>query len=236
MYIWITDKRLPNWVNSAKFTCREHLGFLHPSVSGHLSPSLIKLSKDIKLISSSSVFLRTRRWTPGRTWPFCRWASRMLRQHRSCPSSTFPPALNSKPITAVWFRSDLHHVMSSRHRGGAVVAVTSPRSKAFPVRLILKWSSSPLCRSQLMYCNSLCSALTHEAVSCLQLLQNPAARLLKNQSISLQVSLGYTPVKRRIDFKILLMTFKAFHGLTRSYWICSHLVSPPPPVSQGHFG
>lgn len=107
--------------------------------------------------------------------------------------------------------------MSSRRRGGAVVAVTLPRSKAFSVRLILKCSSSPLCRSQLIYPNSLCSALTREAVSCLH---------LKNQSISLQVSLHDTPVKNRIDFKILLITFKAFHGPARCYWICSHPVSP----------
>lgn len=41
--------------------------------------------------------------------------------------------------------------------------------------------------------------------------------LLKKQSMSLQVSLHYTPVKQRIDFKILLITFKALYGLAQSY-------------------
>lgn len=57
----------------------------------------------------------------------------------------------------------------------------------------------------------------------------------KNQSMCLQVMLHYTPVKQRIDFKILLITFKAFHGLARSYWICSHLVSPAQHLAPAWF-
>lgn len=47
------------------------------------------------------VVLRTQHWTLERTLPFSQWASRMLRLPKSSQNSTFPPALNSKPIAPI---------------------------------------------------------------------------------------------------------------------------------------
>ncbi|KAI5100796.1 hypothetical protein C0J45_9782, partial [Silurus meridionalis] len=74
--------------------------------------------------------------------------------------------------------------------------------------------------SRLDYCNALLSgcAISSE----LQLVQNAAARVLtrsrKYDHITpVLISLHWLPIKSRIDYKILLLTYKALNGLALQY-------------------
>ena len=76
--------------------------------------------------------------------------------------------------------------------------------------------------SRLDYCNSLYFGLSQSSLSCLQLVQNAAARLLtgtrKHESITpILFKLHWLPVKFRIDFKILLFVYKALNNLAPQY-------------------
>ena len=83
--------------------------------------------------------------------------------------------------------------------------------------------------SRLDYCNSLFTTLSRSSVSRLQLVQNAAARLLTNTRRRAHISpvlanLHWLPIACRIDFKILLITYKALHGLAPTY--ISELLCP----------
>ena len=83
--------------------------------------------------------------------------------------------------------------------------------------------------SRLDYCNSLLYCIYGYSVSQLQRCQNDAARKYDHITPVLK-ELHWLPVEQRIDYKILLLTYEAPHGLAP---LCmSSLLSPYKPRRQ----
>ena len=87
--------------------------------------------------------------------------------------------------------------------------------------------------SRLDYCNSLMFGIPKDLMSQLQKRQNHAARVItqwrKYDHITpVLVDLDWLPVKQRIDFKILLLTYKALNGLAPAY--IRELLTPYTPA------
>ncbi len=96
--------------------------------------------------------------------------------------------------------------------------------------------------SRLDYCNALLGGCSARLINKLQMVQNAAARVLtrtrKYEHISPVLStLHWLPTKHRIDFKILLMTYKALNGLAPQYLseLLSHY-SPSRPLRSQNAG
>ena len=76
--------------------------------------------------------------------------------------------------------------------------------------------------SKLDNCNSLLYGLPNYLIDRLQAVQNATARLImhskkRDHITPLLIDLHWLPVSARIKFKILLLTFKALHGLAPTY-------------------
>ena len=83
--------------------------------------------------------------------------------------------------------------------------------------------------SRLDYCNGLFTCLSKKELSRLQYVQNSAARLLIRTNRRAHItpilkSLHWLPVSFRINFKILVLTFRALHGQAPEY--ISVLIQP----------
>ncbi len=96
--------------------------------------------------------------------------------------------------------------------------------------------------SSLDYCNALLGGCSACLINKLQMVQNVAARVLtrtrKYDHISPVMStLHWLPIKHCIDFKILLITYKALNGLASQYLseLLSHY-SPSRPLSSQNSG
>ncbi|KAG1960363.1 hypothetical protein F2P79_006255 [Pimephales promelas] len=76
--------------------------------------------------------------------------------------------------------------------------------------------------SRLDYCNGILFGLPSKATDRLQYVQNSAARVLTRTKLGLHITpimkkLHWLPVKSRIKYKILLLTYKSLHGLVPQY-------------------
>ena len=87
--------------------------------------------------------------------------------------------------------------------------------------------------TRLDYCNSLFSGISKCDLRPLQLVQNYAARVVLNRSkfehsTPLLYQLHWLPVNRRVEYKVLLITYKARNSLTPEY--ISALLTPAHPL------
>ena len=76
--------------------------------------------------------------------------------------------------------------------------------------------------SRMDFCNSLLYGLPKKLLKKIQMIQNTAARLVYNCNrydhiTSVLKQLHRLPVEKRIEFKIIIITFKALHGLAPAY-------------------
>ena len=84
--------------------------------------------------------------------------------------------------------------------------------------------------SRLDHCNALYVGLPLRLMQKLQMVQNAAARLLsgvrKHQHISPTLAaLHWLPIRFHVDFKVLMITYKALNGLGPQY-LADHLLPP----------
>jgi len=85
---------------------------------------------------------------------------------------------------------------------------------------------------RLDYCDALLAVCPVYAINKLQLVQNAAARVLtrskkKDHITPILSSLHWLPIKFRINYKVLLLTYKALTGLAPVY-----LMDLPSPLQD----
>ena len=148
--------------------------------------------------------------------------------------STVESANNIKDLGVAFDK----HLKMSQHVNNICRSATFALSKIGKLRKFLDPATTQkliqaFVISRLDSCNSLLYGLPLKDVSKLQRVQNMAARLIsltkKRDHITpiLRDQLHWLPVEQRIKFKILLLTYKAFHGIAPSY--LTELIRPYVP-------
>ena len=79
-----------------------------------------------------------------------------------------------------------------------------------------------LVTSKLDYCNSILNGLPNTTLEFLVRVQKAAARLISNKTKFQRISpvmkdLHWLPIKKQIEYKILVLTFKCVHNLAPAY-------------------
>ena len=95
--------------------------------------------------------------------------------------------------------------------------------------------------SQIDYCNAFLSGIQQDTLAKLQRLQNQAARIVTRTNWHEHITpvlehLHWLPAKFRIDFKILLMAFKALNGLAPEYLSELAIYKPTRTLRSGSQG
>ncbi len=111
----------------------------------------------------------------------------------------------------------LQNCRSARSNIHAISKVRSLLSKENTVCLV-----NALVTSRFDYCNSLSGGATQTLLKPIQLLQNKAARVVsltrkRNHITPVLRSLHWLPIKQRVNFKILCLTYKALNGSAPIY-------------------
>lgn len=114
---------------------------------------------------------------------------------------------------------DVHNVSSLGATEFSVFTQVNSNQWEQPKRELLVHTSTCSC---LGYCNSLFTGITQSSLARLQPVQNSTAMLSTNIGHQSHInpvlaSLHWLPVKHRINFKIVLTTYKALNGLATAY-------------------
>ena len=95
--------------------------------------------------------------------------------------------------------------------------VNISRARRFITTEATKLAIHSLVTSRLDYCNSLLMGITNRLLNKLQCVQRTSARLITNRRkydpiTSELIDLHWLPVKQRIDYKVLMLVYKALHN------------------------